>query len=195
MYTWNNKWIKENVKYKSIIKYNKMYCSKSVHWNIRGEVKIESSIVLGYWMDGLLSEPPLWIGVIIWRCLESFSPKGQARSWPALGQNTARHGTNWCERHIAEEEGWIWKRSLVRWIDGHPRAPQYILIQCSSHIHRRKNGSQLPLGGTDQNSLQGPIEIFLIKRTFKRTEKVQMANRRTYWNESSKIISQIATDY
>ena len=70
--------------------------------------------------------------------VKSFSPKGQARSWPALGQSIARYGTNWCGRHFAEEERWIWKRSLVQWIDGHPRAPQYILIQGSSRIHRRK---------------------------------------------------------
>lgn len=124
-----------------------------------------------------------------------FSPKGQARSWPALGQSIVRYGTNWCGRHIAEEERWLWKRSLVQWIDGRPRAPQYILTQCSPRIHRRKNVPQLPLGGTSQRSLQVPIEIFLNKRTFKRIERVQMANRRTYWNESSKIISQIATDY
>ena len=58
--------------------------------------------------------------------------------------------------------------------------PSTYLYKALPVFTEEKNGPQLPLGGTGQRSLQVPIEIFLIKRTFKRIERVQMANRRTY---------------
>lgn len=53
----------------------------------------------------------------------------------------------------------------------------------------------MQLGETSESSLQIPNEIFPPRGHLGGWRGVQIANRRTYWNESSEIISQIATDY